>query len=54
MNFFHRQFRDGLTQPAAVPSPDDDYVYNGAHGYTPDEMDMKSIFFANGPGLLFE
>ena len=35
--------------PQQLPTRND-FVYYGAHGYSPDEMRMKSIFFAHGPG----
>lgn len=35
-----------------LPPRNDDFVYIGAHGYNPDEQDMKGVFFARGPAFL--
>lgn len=35
-----------------LPPRDDSFVYIGAHGYDPDEQDMKGVFFARGPAFV--
>lgn len=38
-------------RPEMLPQRDDSYTYHGAHGYSPEEMKMKAIFFAKGPAF---
>lgn len=35
-----------------IPKRDETYVYNGAHGFDPQEEKMRAIFFAKGPDFV--
>ncbi|KAG0713341.1 Ectonucleotide pyrophosphatase/phosphodiesterase family member 6 [Chionoecetes opilio] len=42
----------GSRSDVQLPPRDDRYVAVGAHGFDPDEQDMKGIFFARGPAFV--